>query len=56
MINVPHFARIVITTISGEPYPDFPIIELETKSEMMLSDLVKKAGAHPIVLNFGSCS
>ena len=40
----------------GEPYPDFPIAELRTKSESMLSDLVKKIGYQPIVLNFGSCS
>ena len=40
----------------GEPYPDFPIVELKTKSESRLSDLVKKIGYQPIVLNFGSCS
>jgi len=40
----------------GEPYPDFPIVELKTRNELRLSDLVKKVGAQPIVLNFGSCS
>ena len=40
----------------GEPYPDFPVVELKTKSEMMLSDLMEKSGNLPVVLNFGSCS
>ena len=40
----------------GEPYPDFPVVELNTKSELMLSDLVKRSGNLPMVLNFGSCS
>lgn len=40
----------------GEPYPDFPLVELENMDELRLSDLVKKVGAQPIVLNFGSCS
>ena len=40
----------------GEPYPDFPIVELKTRSELMLSDLVRRCGNVPLVLNFGSCS
>lgn len=48
--------NLKICAEEGEPYPDFPIIELATKNELRLSDLVKKVGAQPIVLNFGSCS
>ena len=40
----------------GEPHPDFPLVELKTRSELMLSDLVKRCGNVPVVLNFGSCS
>ena len=46
----------LIIIITGEPYPDFPLVELENMDELRLSDLVKKVGAQPIVLNFGSCS
>ena len=47
---------LIIIIITGEPYPDFPLVKLENMNELRLSDLVKKVGAQPIVLNFGSCS
>jgi len=45
-----------IAAEEGEPYPDFPLIELKNRYEQRLSDLVKSFGAQPVVLNFGSCS
>ena len=41
---------------AGKPFPDFSLVALNSRREMRLSDLVKKAGARPLVLNFGSCS
>ena len=41
---------------SGKPFPDFPLVDLESKLEIRLSDLVIKVGSGPLVLNFGSCS
>ena len=46
----------IIIILAGKPFPDFPIVELKTKNELRLSDLVNGVGAQPIVLNFGSCS
>ena len=45
-----------LNVITGKPFLDFPLVGLDSKREMRLSDLVKKAGARPLVLNFGSCS
>ena len=42
--------------IAGKPFLDFSLVALESKQEMRLSDLVKKAGVRPLILNFGSCS
>ena len=41
---------------AGKPFPDFSLVALNSRREMRLSDLVKGAGARPLVLNFGSCS
>ena len=41
---------------AGKPFPDFSLVALDSRREMRLSDLVKVAGARPLVLNFGSCS
>ena len=42
--------------IAGKPFLDFSLVALDSKQEMRLSDLVKKAGVRPLILNFGSCS
>lgn len=48
--------RLAESAEKGKPFLDFPLVGLDSKREMRLSDLVKKAGARPLVLNFGSCS
>ena len=47
---------LISFVVSGKPFLDFSLVELNSKREMRLSDLVQKAGSRPLVLNFGSCS
>ena len=42
--------------LAGKPFLDFSMVALDSRREMRFSDLVKAAGARPLVLNFGSCS
>jgi len=48
--------RLAETAEQGKPFLDFSLVALDSKQEMRLSDLVKKAGVRPLILNFGSCS
>jgi len=48
--------NLAMTAEEGKPFPDFSLVALNSRREMRLSDLVKGAGARPLVLNFGSCS
>ena len=42
---------------AGKPFPDFALVELKSKTEMRLSDIVREAGSSgPLVINFGSCT
>ena len=41
---------------AGKLFPDFALIELKSKTAMRLSDIVRKAGSGPLVINFGSCT
>jgi len=41
---------------AGKLFPDFSLVELKSRREMRLSDVMKKAGPGPLVVNFGSCS